>query len=154
MARIAMIFLVVALAASSVSADTKNGNANSTSWARYFFITPADGDFNASVVWTNADVDIWWVLICGGNNITAANGLGLQDRIAHLVVGIPGGVGCTLFLSTLAGATAFRLHAQHASDLSTKQGIAPLQLIEGGGNRGHEAVANQLLQLRAQPLAP
>ena len=127
MVRKLMAFLVVVLAASSAFADTKTGNANATSFARYSFTMPADGEFNATVVWTNSNVDIVWILVCGSgsNSFIVANGLGFQDRIAHLTVGIPGGIPCTLYITTVSGATPFRLHVQDSVDISARQGTEP-----------------------------
>lgn len=154
MAKKFVVLFVVVLIAAPAFADTRNGNANSRSWARYSFTMPADGEFHATVVWNNANVDIWWVLICGtGEGFIAANALGLQDRIAHLVVGNPGGLPCTLFITTLSGSTPFRLHAQHSADQSLKNGTQRLQLIEEPAASAHEAKANELLQFQGRTSA-
>jgi len=154
MGKIFVVLWVVVLFASPALADTRNGNANSRSFARYVFTVPADGEFDATIVWNNANVDITWIIICGtGDGFVVANALGFQDRIAHLVVGLPGGLGCTMFITTLSGSTPFRLHAQHSADQSLKNGTQRLQLIEEPAGSAHEAKANELLQLQRRTFA-
>ena len=142
------IVSVVVLFAASAFADTKNGNANSTSWARYSFTAPADGEFHATVVRTNSNVNVVTILVCGtGAGFIAAQTLSFQDRITHLVLGLPGSLGCALFVRMVTGATAFRLHAQHSADLSLKGAAGPMLLTEGGTNSHHDELANERLRL-------
>ena len=144
------VMLIVALVAGPALADTKNGNANGTSFQRWNFTAPG-GDVTVTITWTNQNVaTMFHTIVCGSSTaaFVATASTSTHDRINTSTTGIRALFACTIFVTTIGGgATSYRISTRNATDITAAPAAQTLTLIEDAKTGDYaEAVARQTLQ--------
>lgn len=155
-----IIVLVMCGFSTVVFGDTKNGNANATSYQKWRIVTSGYSEISGTVTWTNQNVhQLHAVVTCStggltGNYYTYASSAPAFDRVVNFQFGSGPPAHCTIFLTTTSGATSYRLSVRERignsgpefDEEQSQNNSAGLVLIEDLSSGGYEEIlANEIV---------
>ena len=136
-------------------ADTKTGRANRATEQLWSFLNGGTGETKVTLSWTNGNAYLLMILVCGTDPLVfgvAASGL---NRYAEITAGVPQNTSCLVGVSTVRGASSYRIHLNQTVSEASRPATArrahrqrrrPARLVCTNGTRPPAAEPRALTQ--------